>query len=1845
MIGEDAFRVCGIAQIGTRSAVSGWSQYGTLTEIVHTTGGKSVLEYENHQARNYKNNSNENITIGGSRLKKSTFIDLISNIRNVKKYEYLQENGESSGFLALKPVYHFDDKINYIGAPNQYWSSSLYEQLLAETGRPAVGYSNVKESVVSEIGQNTNILGYTKSEFLQPLTSPSIYSKFAVTNTCVSTQIPNYPFYLTVCDTLEKVRPYQYWMPYHDNSIGSPTKVSVFNANNQLLSDKNLIYTDGQLSSATDNSQLAYRTFRMEGQNYNFENTYHDKSATFRQTADSTITFSLDGTKPITTVNKYTYKDQMPAEYQIKYPGKHNQLVKTTTTNSLGHQLESLTKYAADFDFGRDSIYSCLLYDTEILECLFYGYEYSPHIPTNAEAKGVYQLQQKHILSAVVETISKQNGNITGASYQNYDQTTALPKESFGIENLPRTNLTEVNYNSNTWTKDTDYDLKNTVISYNPIGLPIEIKERFGATSKIEYDATNTLPIKTYKNVGAADEQSTQTAYAKKIFGISKEIGTNGLEVRKEFYPNGKLKQVLDKDNNVLTHYTYLYRCTTDAVFNTNSDKNRIITRTPRIATADATTLTYLNCTISIQYLDGAGRSLLSVAYRASPNTKSIISGATGFDIYGRAIRNYLPVESDFDDGQFMDTTAVHNKAKIFYGDNICYSEVIYENSPLSRPLRSFGTGKAFRDNNKFSETKYETVQNQSDIKKITALVGQNKGFIGSYSDFQLFKKISLDERGSQTIEYSDKMGNTIRRDVQSTDNEYLTTAYIYDDANRLRYVLPPNAYTIIKNQAAFDENDPVFNEMIYAYHHDGRGRVFETHTPGTGWSRVVYNRLNQPVLTQDDDEASTNTWNFAQTDGQGRAVRTGQIQTTDSRATLQSYFDNYLTIGNNEAKLFEERSTAGENVAQYTNRSFPPQLQNLISETSLKTVAFYDDYSWRSGINPATGTASDYDFQDNPLNGQPYSKTNAKGLNTGGYIKDDLTGNLLMPAVSYYDYKNSSIQSTAYTHLKARDQSDTQYKFNREIVKTKAIYRQKNKADITRTTTHVNDHVGRPKTLLYGLSSFKNGAEFPMNTFNYDGIGRMKTKFIQPSANQIASTEQNGLWGTNQTWLGGMPNLQTLAVINSGHTVSIPSNANFEAGSLLNNGNLQMGLESSLTLGTMATVDRVALQSINYSYNIRNQLRGINLDESGAMQTSPEKLFSYKLDYHEDNRYFDGNISKQSWKSHTTIGGFGANTRSYQFSYDRSNRVKEAAFAGIGDESYSVSNISHDIMGNLKTMNRMGKTGANSWNEVDKLNYSYLNSGNKLQKVGDTGQNALLGGFINGTNTGDDYSYTNAGKITQDLNKGINQIEYNFLDLVKKQTFTDGREVEYGYSSTGQRRMRKVTKNGQTSYTFYNGEIVYTSPDANIENAVISEIQNAEGRYVGGKFTYGYTDQVGNLRLSYRDSVLANGDLIPVVIQENAYDIWGANLDGLDYVKLDEQDKYLISGKEQDSESGNTLLDWRDYDPTTGRMKNPDPAGQTQMQSGYAYCGNNPVIAVDPDGRLFFLIPQISWSKKGGLSLGLEFGVGVPGVLSASVTAGRNFKSKSNYWSVQGSAGGAYAGYGSQGGFAGYGYKYAGLSAGVSYGRDGFGSSLSFGSTNNNFNSSLGLNWSQSSGFDISASGGYTLNIERKVSPLTVLADITNIKSGNVFQDGNYDCVFACLEFLFPMLTQTEYKNKAGNPELGLNEVQIDGLIKALGKKSLPWNGLDATTMASQINNGEYGILSTKTGEYNLNHAVVPRKIETRTINWSFNGKSKSIMQFNVSGMNPDRNQSRIWKSGFSKFPTQGLRYFQIKN
>ncbi|MDR1552838.1 MAG: RHS repeat-associated core domain-containing protein [Prevotellaceae bacterium] len=115
-----------------------------------------------------------------------------------------------------------------------------------------------------------------------------------------------------------------------------------------------------------------------------------------------------------------------------------------------------------------------------------------------------------------------------------------------------------------------------------------------------------------------------------------------------------------------------------------------------------------------------------------------------------------------------------------------------------------------------------------------------------------------------------------------------------------------------------------------------------------------------------------------------------------------------------------------------------------------------------------------------------------------------------------------------------------------------------------------------------------------------------------------------------------------------------------------------------------------------------------------------------------------------------------------------------------------------------------------------------------------------------------------------------------------------------------------------------------------------------------GYEINYYITDHLGSTRVvvSQSGTVLGTNDYYPFGKR------WeGANLQA-------PNTRYLFSGKERQTTADINYMDFgsRMYDDFLGRWFTQDPLAEEYYPlSPYAYCGNNPVTMIDPDGEGFF--------------------------------------------------------------------------------------------------------------------------------------------------------------------------------------------------------------------------------------------------------------------------------------------------
>lgn len=397
-----------------------------------------------------------------------------------------------------------------------------------------------------------------------------------------------------------------------------------------------------------------------------------------------------------------------------------------------------------------------------------------------------------------------------------------------------------------------------------------------------------------------------------------------------------------------------------------------------------------------------------------------------------------------------------------------------------------------------------------------------------------------------------------------------------------------------------------------------------------------------------------------------------------------------------------------------------------------------------------------------------------------------------------------------------------------------------------------------------------------------------------------------------------------------------------------------ELGQLTSKNVGnTIAT----PLQKVDYAYNIRGWLTGINNDPTNnlVLNTSEKDLFSFKINYNSivGNIYrvkplYNGNISETYWRTASDDV-----LRKYGYEYDNLNRLTNAFYQKPGGNTfptysdYSERNITYDKNGNIKTLVRNGDLeNALPANEIDYLNYTYKSNSNQLTKVFDYSANTS--GFNDGNTTGDDYTYDANGNLIKDLNKNITEIIYNHLNLPTKITFGATGTISYIYNAVGQKLEKQVvqTTPSSTTVTNYLGGYQY-------KNNILQFFPTAEGYYdlLKNSYVFNYTDHLGNVRLSYEKDA-TTGSL--KILEESNYYPFGLKHKGYNSNNAQPNYKYKFQGQERQDELGLNWdsFKWRNYDMAIGRFMSVDPlAEKYAYQSPYNFSENRVIDARELEG------------------------------------------------------------------------------------------------------------------------------------------------------------------------------------------------------------------------------------------------------------------------------------------------------
>ncbi len=551
-------------------------------------------------------------------------------------------------------------------------------------------------------------------------------------------------------------------------------------------------------------------------------------------------------------------------------------------------------------------------------------------------------------------------------------------------------------------------------------------------------------------------------------------------------------------------------------------------------------------------YYDGLGRIIQKIT-RGNSGTGMDMVMPTVYDAYGREAYSYLPYAAPSQDGKFRPNAFVEQKQFLssqFSGEDIYYSRVQYELSPMDRVSKSMFPGNSWAGSERGTSQQYllNTADDEVRIWTISTGVIPESPAGKIYQAGQLYKNITTDERGYPVMEFKDKEGRLILRKTSLTTSpgnghdNWLCTYHIYDEKNNQRFILTPKAVRLIKNTWVISQQ--VADELCFQYQYDARNRVISNKTPGTLWpTEIVYDKRDRQVFQRDGNLKEKQQWIVTFYDELNRQVETALYTSSNSREQLQTQMD--LAVNTTQTILYNEPGPVDLSLSSYDNQTHLYQASNSI--TFLDGFETSTDAEVTAEINPTVTTGQislsvsnplpsldvsqlyplTYTFYDNyTFNGvQSAVQSEFNKLSTGSNnyaeptiispaVTGQITGskvrvlytNQWLTTTNYFDEKARTIQSISDNSSGGKDFISYKYDFSGKKL---SFYQHHSNPKSTAT----------PETRI-------------LTVMNYDAFGRVKEILKQHNDNnftkKIISNEYNELGQLKTRTLGD--NLESIS-------------------------------------------------------------------------------------------------------------------------------------------------------------------------------------------------------------------------------------------------------------------------------------------------------------------------------------------------------------------------------------------------------------------------------------------------------------------------------------------------------------------------------------------------------------------------------------------------------------------------------------------------------------------------------------------------------------------------------------------
>nr|WP_299073819.1 DUF6443 domain-containing protein [uncultured Allomuricauda sp.] len=793
----------------------------------------------------------------------------------------------------------------------------------------------------------------------------------------------------------------------------------------------------------------------------------------------------------------------------------------------------------------------------------------------------------------------------------------------------------------------------------------------------------------------------------------------------------------------------------------TFSDENYVFTRSyqEEMSSFNAGTAKEGDVIESITYFDGLGRPMQQIGIKGAPDKEDIIVHME-YDDYGRMDEDWLPYHEPTGTlGTYRGdkASATRSYYKTNYGADFptfsstvanAYSKKEFEASPLNRLLKQGAPGEDWAlgedheiefgyGTNVASEVRLFEVTTSLSNNTYTPTLVQN----GYYTAGELYKTVTKDENWTSgtnhtTEEFTDKQGRVVLKRTHNSGEH--DTYYVYDDFGNLTYVIPPKVTTASVSTTEL-------NELCYQYKYDHRNRLVEKKLPGKGtsttWESIVYNGLDQPIMTQDPNQDTANEWLFTKYDAFGRVAYTGlDTGNSSARTSVQSLADS-------ETDQYESRSgasTYGGTTVYYTNTAYPSSFDQVY------TINYYDDYVDTDGLSvPST------------VLGQT-TATNVKGLATVSKVRV-LTTNDWITTITGYDQKGRAIYTASRNdYLGITDIVETELDFGGKVVQTKTTHTKDGNSAIVTVDDFTYDHEGR---LLRQKQTIGSQSQETLVDNTYDDLGQLVQKEVGGGL-QTVDYEYN-IRGWLKSINNGVATVGDLWGMKIAYNDPTNFGANEDPPALFNGNISQVEWNTATNNNTTHSVS----ERYSYTYDALNRIKSA-FDNTGNYNL-------VNVDYDPN-----GNITDLERKGHTALDGNGIVTSflgtmdNLVYTYDSGNKLTKVLdngndTYGFVDGINTTTEYTYDTNGNMLRDLNKGMTADMGYNHLNlptsvsmpggTISYIYDAVGTKLKKTAGSSVTEYAGNYIYEGGTLQFFNHPE-GYVTPDGSGGYDYV-YQYKD------------------------------------------------------------------------------------------------------------------------------------------------------------------------------------------------------------------------------------------------------------------------------------------------------------------------------------------------------------------------------------------------------------------------------------------------------------------------------------------------